>query len=145
MSSKILLITGGNSGIGLGLAKYLLKKDYEVVTVSRSEDSIKRAKKELGKLSNKILFLQGDVSNISDCEKIYSVIEEKYKRLDGLVNNAVYDKIYSLEELTNMERHVMNGIIVSLDKKFADILPEDYQTFLHIAPDLLGGNNNEKE
>lgn len=85
---RVVLITGGNSGIGLGLAKYLLKKDYEVVTVSRSEDSIKRAKKELGKLSNKILFLQGDVSNISDCKKIYSVIEEKYKRLDGLVNSA---------------------------------------------------------
>ena len=95
---RVVLITGGNSGIGLGLVKYLIEKDYEVVTVSRSEDSIKRAKKELGKLSNKILFLQGDVSNIADCEKIYSVIDEKYKRLDGLVNSAGITTSGGIEE-----------------------------------------------
>ena len=95
---RVVLITGGNSGIGLGLVKYLIEKDYEVVTVSRSEDSIKRAKKEWGKLSNKILFLQGDVSNIADCEKIYSVIDEKYKRLDGLVNSAGITTSGGIEE-----------------------------------------------
>ena len=86
---RVVLVTGGNSGIGLGLVKYLIDKDYEVVTVSRSEDSIKRAKKELGKLSNKILFLQGDVSNI---------IDEKYKRLDGLVNSAGITTSGGIEE-----------------------------------------------
>lgn len=45
--------------------------------------------------------------------------------------------------LKEMENHIMNGIIITLDKKFADVMPKDYQTFLVIATDLLGDDINE--
>ena len=45
--------------------------------------------------------------------------------------------------LKEMENHIMNGIIITLDKKFADIMSKDYQTFLVIATDLLGDDINE--
>ena len=86
--NKIVLITGGNSGIGLGTAKYLLKKGYTVITVSRNKENINRAKKQLAKFLDKIIFLQGDISKIDDCQKIYNAIEKKFNRLDGLVNSA---------------------------------------------------------
>lgn len=45
--------------------------------------------------------------------------------------------------IKDLENHIMNGIIISLDKKFSDIMTKDYQTFLVIATDLLGDDNNE--
>jgi len=104
-----------------------------------------------------------DLANIKSLLSIFNRLE--YTNYKLLLNNSrdvnrnilsPYDIKHILKHdinyilthnmyLKDMERHVMNGIIVSLDKKFADILPEDYQTFLHIATDLLGGNNNEKE
>lgn len=85
---RVVLITGGNSGIGLGTVKYLLKKDYDIITVSRSEKNIKNAKEQLAEFSEQILFLQGDISKIEDCKKIYNEIEKNFKKLDGLVNSA---------------------------------------------------------
>jgi MinD-like ATPase involved in chromosome partitioning or flagellar assembly len=55
------------------------------------------------------------------------------------INYVLTSNLY----LKEMDRHVMNGSIITLDKKFASIMPEDYQTFLHITTDLLGGNNHE--
>ena len=45
--------------------------------------------------------------------------------------------------LKDMEKHIMNGVIVSLDRKFSEIMSRDYQTFLVIATDLLGGSLDE--
>lgn len=86
--SRIVLITGGNSGIGLGTAKYLLKNDYYIITVSRNEKNINDAKEQLGDFSDRATFLQGDISKVEDCNRIYNEIYKKYGRLDGLVNSA---------------------------------------------------------
>lgn len=45
--------------------------------------------------------------------------------------------------LKDMENYIMNGVIVSLDKKFSSVMPKDYQTFLVIATDLLGDDKDE--
>jgi len=95
---RVILITGGNSGIGLGTVKYLLKKEYKIITVSRNENSIKNAKEQLGELSKQILFLQGDISKIEDCKNIFNNIEKKYNKLDGIVNSAGITTSGGIEE-----------------------------------------------
>ena len=95
---KVILITGGNSGIGLGTVKYLLKKEYKIITVSRNENSIKNAKEQLGELSKQVLFLQGDISKIEDCKNILNNIEKKYNKLDGIVNSAGITTSGGIEE-----------------------------------------------
>lgn len=42
--------------------------------------------------------------------------------------------------LKDMEKYIMDGIIISLDKKFSSVMSKDYQTFLVIVTDLLGGD-----
>lgn len=42
--------------------------------------------------------------------------------------------------LKDMEKYIMDGIVISLDKKFCDVMSKDYQTLLVIATDLLGGD-----
>lgn len=46
--------------------------------------------------------------------------------------------------LKDMEKHVMNGIIISLDRKFADVMSRDYKSFLTIATDFLDGSDEDE-
>ncbi|MBQ6992097.1 MAG: SDR family oxidoreductase [Clostridia bacterium] len=117
LENKIVLVTGGASGIGFGTVQYLLEQgNYEIVSFSRGEKNIALAKEKLGENANKVLFLQGDVSKEEDCIKLYEEIDKKYGRLDGLVNSAGIIKLGGLEEQTLEEWN--NSINVNLTSIF---------------------------
>lgn len=110
---KIVLITGGTSGIGLGTIEYLLEQNnYEIISLSRGDKNLSIAKEKLGSNAHKVIFLQGDISKEQDCKKIYEVIEKKYNRLDGLVNSAGIIKLGGIEEQTLEEWN--NSININL-------------------------------
>jgi NAD(P)-dependent dehydrogenase (short-subunit alcohol dehydrogenase family) len=95
---KYFLITGTSSGIGNTIAKNLLKKKFNVCGVSRSKKNI---------FHNNYHYIQGDITQIPDIEKIYKFLKNKNIKLDGLVNNAgknipnKFDKI-SREDYDNV-------------------------------------------
>lgn len=96
---KIVLVTGGTSGIGLGTIEYLLEQNnYEIISLSRGDKNLSIAKEKLGCNACNVTFLQGDISKEQDCKKIYEEIEKKYNRLDGLVNSAGIIKLGGIEE-----------------------------------------------
>ena len=100
-NKKVILVTGGTSGIGFGTIEYLLEEgNYEIISVSRGDKNISLAKEKLGEKANQVIFLQGDVSKEEDCKKIYNEIEKKYEKLDGLVNSAGIIKLGGIEEQT---------------------------------------------
>ena len=64
---KIVLVTGGASGIGFGTIEYLLEQgDYQIISISKGEKNISLAKEKLGNNSGKVTFLQGDITNKED-------------------------------------------------------------------------------
>lgn len=98
---KVFLITGSTSGIGQGIAKALLEEGAKVViNYAHNEKNAEETKKLLEKYQVRTLFIKADISEEKSVIDMYKKIEDKFKRLDGLVNNAVYDKIFSIEELT---------------------------------------------
>ena len=116
-NKKIVLVTGGASGIGFGTVEYLLEQgNYEIVSFSRGDNNIALAKEKLGENASKVLFLQGDVSKEEDCKRLYEEIDKKYDRLDGLVNSAGIIKLGGLEEQTLEEWN--NSINVNLTSIF---------------------------
>lgn len=101
LEEKIVLVTGGTSGIGLGTIEYLLDQDnYKIISLSRGDKNLSLAKQKLGDNANRITFLQGDISKEQDCKRIYEEIDKKYNRLDGLVNSAGIIKLGGIEEQT---------------------------------------------
>ncbi len=95
---KIVLITGGTSGIGLGTTEYLLEQgNYEIISLSRGDKNLSLAKEKLGSNVNRVTFLQGDISKEQDCKRIYEEINKRYNRLDGLVNSAGIIKLVGIE------------------------------------------------
>lgn len=113
MEKKVVVITGGASGIGYGTVEYLLKQgNYEVISFSRGEKNIALAKEKLGDNADKVLFLQGDISDEEDCKRLYNEIESRYSKLDGLVNAAGIIKLGGIEEQTIEEWN--NSININL-------------------------------
>lgn len=87
LKEKKILITGGNSGIGLCIAKKCIQLGADVVITGRSPERLSRAATEIN--SSRLHFLEWDVANVG-------IIEEKLKEvsdlvggeLDILINNA---------------------------------------------------------
>lgn len=103
-NKKIVLVTGGTSGIGLGTVEYLLdQKSYDVISFSRGAKHIATAKENLGENAKEVLFLQGDISKEEDCKNLYETIKTKYGKLDGLVNAAGIINLGGIEKQTMEE------------------------------------------
>ena len=58
-----------------------------------------------------------------------------------IINHHIDYTLSSEMFIKDMEKMIMKGAIISLDRKFADVMSEDYQTFVTMATDLLEGDN----
>jgi 2-deoxy-D-gluconate 3-dehydrogenase len=85
LQGKVALVTGGNGGIGLGMAKGLSQAGATVVIAGRDADKNASALKALG---GKASSVQGDLKDEKSCRRIVEEAAHKAGRLDILVNNA---------------------------------------------------------
>jgi len=88
--SKVVLISGGTSGIGKEIVIALLNKGHKVATFSRTQKRIGELKSALeGKFGlSDFLIMQGDVTSTEDLQKVTDLTVEKFGTLDVVVNNA---------------------------------------------------------
>ncbi|KIW60695.1 hypothetical protein PV05_00894 [Exophiala xenobiotica] len=92
-SQTIVLITGANSGIGYATAKVIASAspDYHVLVGSRNPENGKKAVAELqatGAIKATLTDVQIDVTDQASVDALAKFIEEKFGRLDVLINNA---------------------------------------------------------
>jgi NAD(P)-dependent dehydrogenase (short-subunit alcohol dehydrogenase family) len=78
-------VTGGNSGIGLAIARALSREGASVAIMGRDQPTLESAALDLG--PGTVAF-RGDVSDLSDLDRFYAEIESAYGGLDVLVANA---------------------------------------------------------
>jgi NADP-dependent 3-hydroxy acid dehydrogenase YdfG len=85
LTGKVAIVTGGNGGIGLGMARGLAGAGATVVIAGRNAAKAEKAVKDLG---GKTVFIAADVTKKADCEKLVRETVQRFGRLDILVNNA---------------------------------------------------------
>lgn len=85
LQNKSVLITGGNSGIGLGIATKLREEGAKGVIVGRNPDTLASASHSLG---DDFVALQCDVTKLDELEGMFRRAEEAVGKLDVLVVNA---------------------------------------------------------
>src|SRR5713226_5230864 len=87
LANKNILITGGNSGIGLAAAQEFDREGARVAICGLNEGSLQAAKKTLGAGS---LAVRADISNLTDLDTMFATIRREFGHLDGVFVNAGY-------------------------------------------------------
>jgi len=88
LTGKVALITGGNSGIGLGMAKAVAEAGADVVIWGTNATKNAAAKAELVKTGRKVLALECDVSDEKAVEAAFADTVRQLGRVDGCFANA---------------------------------------------------------
>lgn len=125
LSNNKILITGGGTGIGFGLAERFIKENNTVIICGRREKALQEAQRKLPQL----IIKQCDLSLPAERQELLSWISEKHGDLNVLVNNAGIQKRHTLitdegffddfeEELTiNVEAPVhLTSLFLNLKK-----------------------------
>lgn len=97
LESKVALVTGAASGIGLEIAREFAKEGAKVVISDLNEKAVHHAAEELKGQGYEVLPAVCDVTNEEQVEKSFSKTLETFGRLDILVNNAGIQHVSDIE------------------------------------------------
>lgn len=85
---KIILVTGGNSGIGRATAKAFAREGATVIIAARRADAGLAVLEEIQNEKGLARFIQTDVTKRLEIDNLFTIIKEEYGRLDCAFNNA---------------------------------------------------------
>ena len=88
LEGKVAIVTGGNGGIGLGMAQGLASVGANIAIVGTNQTKTDAAAKSLGKYGVETIPLTADVSKAEAVNEAVESTSEKFGRIDILVNNA---------------------------------------------------------
>ena len=88
LTGKVIIVTGGNCGLGYESVKAFAEKGAEVILASRSVEKGETAKAEMGSAKGKIVVMPLDLQDLAAVKKFTADFTENYDRLDVLLNNA---------------------------------------------------------
>lgn len=98
LAGKVVIVTGGASGIGRATAARLLEEGARVTIVDVDEDSVASSASDLGE--ENLLRVTADVSIPADVDRYFGATLERFGRVDGLFNNAaIPSPLLSLAEV----------------------------------------------
>ena len=107
MKNKIVVITGGATGIGLGMAKEFVKNNT-VVSIDRTPAKIEALKQTLPEVYS----IKADVTFSQDLDKAIEEIKNKYGKIDVLINNAGAGKAFDFVNMS--EEELMSSVDIPI-------------------------------
>lgn len=118
-NKPVWFITGCSTGFGNEMAKQLLAHDYKVVITARNTDDLK----DFAGFDNALL-LKLDVTNQAQIDAAVKAAEDKFGRIDVLVNNAGIGYFAAVEEGTEAEIHnIFNINVYGISRMIKAVLP----------------------
>jgi NAD(P)-dependent dehydrogenase (short-subunit alcohol dehydrogenase family) len=109
MTGKVIVVTGGNAGIGLGFARGIARAGGDVVIWGRRREKNEEAARELRQFAKRVFAQEVDVSDES---RVVCAMREAVKqmgRVDGAIANAgIMTHARSFLELTSEKYHAIN-------------------------------------
>ena len=105
LQDKVVYITGGSKGIGLGIAKTLLDEGARVAITSRSLKAAQEAARSLSTDASRVLALESDVSKLASERKAIEAVVSQWGRLDVLIANAGVGHFAPIDTLSDEDWH----------------------------------------
>jgi short-subunit dehydrogenase len=120
IQDSVVIVTGASGGIGLAVAKALANKGAKVVLAARSEDKLKKLEAEI---PNSYAVVT-DMRKLSDIKNLIEKTQEKFGRIDALINNAGQGMMSGIEEI-DMEayRDIMELNVFSVLEAMQLVIP----------------------
>jgi 2-deoxy-D-gluconate 3-dehydrogenase len=110
----VAVVTGGNGGIGLGMARGLAAAGARIAVAARNQEKARAAVAELERLGTEAVSVATDVADEASVAAMTTAVVERWGRLDILVNNAGTNIRKPAHELSLDEwRHVMDANLTS--------------------------------
>lgn len=88
LTGKVAIVTGGNTGLGLGMAKGLAAAGASIVIADRNGSNSQDAKRELEAEGRKVLSVTADVTDKAQIDGMVAAALKEFGRIDILINNA---------------------------------------------------------
>lgn len=88
LTGKVAIVTGGNGGIGFGMARGMARAGARIAVVGRNEEKSAQAVQELRDLNAEALAFRADVTDADAVSDMADAVSEAFGRIDILVNNA---------------------------------------------------------
>lgn len=88
LQQKVIIVTGGSKGIGLGIVESLINENAIPVIVGRNKESVLKVVERFEKEGKEVFYALAELSDPQQCKAAVTAVIEKYGRIDGLVNNA---------------------------------------------------------
>ncbi|MBO9701060.1 MAG: SDR family oxidoreductase [Sporocytophaga sp.] len=113
LKGKVVLVTGGGTGLGRSMSKYFLELGAKVIIASRKLEVLEKTAEELKKeTGGDVLPVACDIRNILEVENLLSVIKSKFGKVDILVNNAAGNFISPTERLSSKAFDIVVDIVL---------------------------------
>ena len=112
LQDKVILITGGGTGLGKSMGKYFMELGANLIITSRKQDVLDETAKEFSDYSGDIFPISGDVRNAKEVKQIIETSLDKFGKIDGLVNNAAGNFISPTERLSTKAFDVIVDIVL---------------------------------
>ena len=85
---RIVLVTGGSSGLGRMIADGFAAAGAKIVIAARGADAVQKAAAELQAAGSDVLGIQADITQQADVDRLFNEAIARFGKLDVLVNNA---------------------------------------------------------
>src|SRR5881397_3405838 len=88
LKDRVAIVTGGNGGIGLGMARGLARAGAHVVVAARNDEKSAGAVREIERVGGRASAVHVDVADESSVNQLIETVRTRQGRLDILINNA---------------------------------------------------------
>ncbi len=88
VAGKVVLVTGGSSGIGLAAAHKFAQAGVTTLICGRDQDKLDEACAEAKAKGYAFIAYPADIADMTDCDRFVQLVLEKHGRVDFLINNA---------------------------------------------------------
>lgn len=95
--NKVVVVTGGTSGIGLATAKAFAAEGASVFITGRRQETLDAALKQI---EGRVTGVRGDMSNLADIDRLYDAVQQQHAQIDVVFANAGGGEMAPLGSIT---------------------------------------------
>ena len=113
LKNQVIVVTGGGSGLGKAMTRYFLQLGSKVAITSRNKEKLDKTAAVLQKeTGGEVFTVACDVRNSNEVENMLDAVLQKWKKVDGLLNNAAGNFISPTERLSPRAFDVVIDIVL---------------------------------